>query len=89
MALYREKRAMFFNATDLTSKLVYLEECSSRDDAIAKFNEMRVYTRSQKERLIRNSNPNWIDLSAGLASSIIYHPGAKFKPNTPNLTSLR
>lgn len=46
-----------------TIRLVYQESCSSEEAALARFNELRRYTRMQKERLIRKSNPNWVDLA--------------------------
>jgi predicted GIY-YIG superfamily endonuclease len=80
---------MFFGAQSVTSRLIYFEEFSSDEHALARFNQMCVYTRPQKENLIRSCNPNWTDLTPILTPEPSYHPGAKFRPNVPNLTSFR
>lgn len=82
---YKEKRAMFFNTDNIATRLVYTEDFYSEEEAIARVNQMRMYTRQQNERLIRSFNPNWNDLNPRL--SLSYHPGAKFNPKVPNLTS--
>ncbi|HLT41687.1 MAG TPA: hypothetical protein VKZ95_03205 [Sphingobacteriaceae bacterium] len=87
--LYKEKRALFFDFGSITSRLVYFEEFTSEELAIMRFNELSVYTRPQKERLIRSINPNWADLTNNLKPEFSYHPGAKFMPKTPSLTSFR
>jgi putative endonuclease len=84
---YKEKRALFFDSSSVASRLIYFEELSSEELGINRFNQLSIYTRPQKERLIRSTNPNWVDLTSGLETS--YHPGAKFNPNVPNLTSFR
>lgn len=82
---YKEKQAMFFSSDSIVSRLVYIEEFYSEEEVIARFNQMKVFTRQQKERLIRSSNPNWNNLSPN--PELSYHPGAKFSPKVPNLTS--
>lgn len=82
---YKEKRAMFFNSDSIATRLVYTEEFYSEEKAIVRLDQMRMYTRQQKEQLIRSFNPNWSELPLDLTLS--YHPGAKFKPKVPNLTS--
>ncbi len=87
VGFYKEKQAMFFSTDSIASRLVYIESYYSEEEVIARFNEMKVFTRQQKEQLIRSSNPNWNDLSPSFELS--YHPGAKLSPNVPNLTSFR
>jgi putative endonuclease len=86
---YKEKQTMFFGAQSVISRLIYFEEFSSEELALARFDQMCIYTRPQKENLIRSVNPNWTDLAISLVLQPSYHPGAKFRPNVPNLTSLR
>lgn len=86
---YKEKRALFFEFGSMASRLVYFEKFSSEELALGRFNQLSEYTRPQKERLIRSVNPNWTDLAISLKPEFSYHPGAKFKPNVPNLTSFR
>lgn len=85
--VYKEKRNLFLSGDNMVSRLVYSEEFYLEEKALERFNEFKTYTRQQKERLIRHSNPNWKDLTVHL--DLDYHPGAKFKPNVPNLTSFR
>lgn len=85
--LYKEKRNLFFDNDTMVSRLVYSEEFYREEEALIRFNEFKAYTRQQKERLIRQTNPNWQDLTVHF--ELDYHPGAKFKPNVPNLTSFR
>ena len=84
---YQEKRTLFFDSGSIASRLIYFEEFSSEEQGMARFNQLSIYTRPQKERLIRSTNPNWVDLTSSLRLS--YHPGAKLIPNVPNLTSFR
>ena len=86
---HKEKRAIFFGSRVVTTRLIYFEEYSSEELALARFNQMCTFTRPQKENLIRSANPNWTDLAIAFALEPSYHPGAKFRPNVPNLTSFR
>lgn len=84
---YKEQKTLFFGSEAIASRLIYFEEFPSEELGVTRFNQLSIYTRPQKERLIRSTNPNWVDLAVGLEPS--YHPGAKFNPNVPNLTSFR
>ncbi len=86
---YQEKRALFFDFGSFATRLVYFEEFSSDEFALARFSQLSGFTRPQKECLIRSLNPNWTDLANNLKPAFSYHPGAKFKPNVPNVTSFR
>ena len=69
-------------------RLIYREVHESYDAAMARYKELQAYTRMQKERIIRKSNPNWVDLlHQPLRNN--YHPGVKFNPKVPKLMSLR
>ncbi len=46
-------------------KLVYFEECPDVLSAIAREKQIKNWRREKKERLIRNMNPSWRDLSDG------------------------
>lgn len=82
------------------TRLVYQEIHETEKTAAQRMNELDGYTRMQLERLIRRSNPNWNNLflkenvrfnqlKDSISSLRHYHPGAKLRPNVPNLTSLR
>ncbi|HLW49958.1 MAG TPA: hypothetical protein VKZ78_03230 [Sphingobacteriaceae bacterium] len=69
-------------------RLIYREVHESYDAAMVRFKELQAYTRMQKERVIRKSNPNWVNLlHQPLRNN--YHPGVKFNPKVPKLMSLR
>lgn len=70
-------------------RLVYLEIHETEAAAAARLCELRHYTRMQLERLVRRSNPNWLNLELRQHRVPYYHPGAKLSPNVPNRTSLR
>ena len=44
-------------------KLVYYESCQDIRDAITREKQLKKWNRSKKEELIRQMNPDWIDLS--------------------------
>lgn len=46
-------------------KLVYVEEFSDVDAAIAREKQLKKWTRAKKDRLIETENPNWDDWIAG------------------------
>lgn len=72
---YREMPGLFFDACSKVSRLVYHEAYPSEEAAMRRFNELRTYTRMQKERLIRKRNPNWVDLG-------LIKPLTVFRPST-------
>lgn len=45
-------------------KLVFLEECPSVTDAIAREKQLKGFSRNKKEALINETNPGWKDLSS-------------------------
>lgn len=60
---YREMYTLFFDAGSQISRLVYKETYASEEAALMRFEELKNYTRMQKERLIRRHNPDWVDMS--------------------------
>ena len=44
-------------------KLVYYESCHDVRDAIAREKQLKHWSRSKKDELIRQMNPDWTDLS--------------------------
>ncbi len=43
-------------------KLVWFESCHDVNDAIAREKQLKGWVRSKKEALIRQMNPDWMDL---------------------------
>ena len=48
------------------TKLVYFEETSDINAAIAREKEIKKWHREKKDKLVSQTNPNWQDLSEGL-----------------------
>ena len=46
-------------------KLVYFEEYSEVNDAIAREKQLKHWIRAKKNWLVETKNPNWYDLSEG------------------------
>ncbi|WP_028295618.1 nuclease [Olivibacter sitiensis] len=63
---YKRNKQLFFDSPNQVSRLVYFEEYDREDIALKRFNTLKIYTRPQKERIIRAINTDWIDLSIGL-----------------------
>lgn len=59
---YKDRKAMSLNSHKEATRLVYIEEVET-EQAVTRLQEIDRYTRPQKERLIRNDNRNWLDLS--------------------------
>lgn len=76
-------------------RIIYKESYDTFQDAQARISELETYTRMQVERLIRRSNPNWLNLlirpsiQSPTRAVTHYHPGAKFNPKVPKRTSER
>lgn len=88
------------NAREANSpqRIIYEESYHSYEAAQSRLNELESYTRMQAERLIRRSNPNWLNIrlrpSQPQPQQTInprpnHQPGAKFNPNVPKRTSER
>lgn len=83
------------NKLEVTHRVIYKESYRTIEEAQSRLRELENYTRMQAERLIRRSNPNWLNLQMrpSLQSptwvGTHYQPGAKFNPKVPNRTSER
>ncbi|WP_374164710.1 GIY-YIG nuclease family protein [Arcticibacter sp. MXS-1] len=66
ISFYRQMPSLFFDEPGQLSRLVYFEELSNEAAALHRFNLLSTFTRLQKEKLIRDVNPDWLDLSLGL-----------------------
>ncbi|MXV50648.1 GIY-YIG nuclease family protein [Pedobacter sp. HMF7647] len=66
MKFYRDMPNLFFDNSQQLTRLIYFEELNSENIAIQRFELISHFTRTQKEKLVRNVNPDWIDLTIGL-----------------------
>ena len=66
MAFYRQMPNLFFDSAQQLTRLVYFEELTSEMAALHRFNLISRFTRTQKDRMIRSVNPDWLDLTIGL-----------------------
>lgn len=64
-------------------RLIYQEIHESLGAAKSRLQELQGYTRMQKERIIRRSNPNWVNLMRPSLKNA-YHPGVKIHLNYNN-----
>jgi len=69
---YKQHKQLFFDAATKVSRLVYFEEFTSGETALIRFNTLSTFTRSQKERLIRSLNKDWLDLSLKLETEQVF-----------------
>lgn len=76
MQYYKSRQAQNLNGHKEATRLVYFEEVSP-EKALGRLCEIDTYTRSQKERLIRFDNANWIDLSLRLDMQILSNTYSK------------
>jgi len=60
---HREGKPGSFTARYHVNRLVYFEEFSEINQAIAREQEIKSMTRKQKLKLIESSNPEWRELS--------------------------
>mgnify|MGYP006449221725 CR=1 FL=1 len=51
------------------NKLIYNEQCSTVDDAIAREKQLKSWRRAKKEQLITGINPEWHDLAGDLQAT--------------------
>ncbi|MCJ8211170.1 GIY-YIG nuclease family protein [Mucilaginibacter sp. RS28] len=63
---YSEMPTLFFDSAQQLSRLVYFEEITNEEMAMERFKYVSTFTRSQKEKMIRAVNPDWVDLTIGL-----------------------
>jgi len=76
VAFYRQMPNLFFDSAQQLTRLVYFEELNTEYAAVQRFNIISKFTRAQKEKIIREVNPDWLDLSIGLDfEKVVYTPG--------------
>jgi putative endonuclease len=63
---YKQMPCLFFDSGQQLTRLVYFEEFKTEMQALARFKIINRFTRTQKDRLVRSCNPDWIDLTIGL-----------------------
>lgn len=77
---------LFLGFVENNSRLVYFEEYTDQEAAKKRFMELNRWTKTQKERLIRKYNQNWIDLSQGVIHEDYFNWGQNKGPMiTPGL----
>jgi putative endonuclease len=83
---YKKMPTLFFDNSQQLNRLVYFEEINTEEQAMERFKVINTYTRSQKEKMIRAVNPDWVDLTIGLN----YESGIRVRPQIrPSINSLR
>ncbi len=66
IAYYKRLQQSSLDPISVPSRLVYFEEITNENIADHRFQLLSLYTRPQKERLIRAKNTNWQDLTSCL-----------------------
>jgi putative endonuclease len=69
LAFYKNMPNLFFDQGQQLTRLVYFEEFKSEAQAVNRFKMISHFTRTQKEKLVRTCNPNWHDLTNGIAAN--------------------
>src|ERR1051325_3032130 len=64
-----------FTSQYKVTKLVYFEEYTRVEDAIAREKQMKGWRRSKKVALIERTNPEWVDLAEPLPPGSLATPG--------------
>jgi putative endonuclease len=83
---YTQMPNLFFDSAQQLNRLVYFEEFSNEELGRKRFEIVSRYTRSQKEKMIRSVNPDWVDLTIGLKyeSNQILNRKPVIRPLTSN-----
>ena len=68
VAEHKSRTLKGFTSTYNVTDLVYFEDCSTVDDAIAREKQLKGWTRAKKNALVERINPKWIDLATGDAA---------------------
>ncbi len=66
LQFYQQMPTLFYDSSNQLNRLIYFEELNSEDVAVKRFEIVSSFTRSQKEKMIRSVNPDWVDLTLGL-----------------------
>ncbi|MGB4774404.1 MAG: GIY-YIG nuclease family protein [Daejeonella sp.] len=86
MTFYRQMPNLFFDAGQQLTRLVYFEELNSENAAVQRFKMISKFTRTQKDRMVRSVNPDWIDLTIGLDFENILRTGIQVKTSVRSLS---
>jgi len=73
---YKKMPTLFFDNSQQLNRLVYFEEINTEEQAMERFKTVSTYTRTQKEKMIRPVNPDWVDLTIGLK----FESGIRVRP---------
>ncbi|MFD2146646.1 GIY-YIG nuclease family protein [Mucilaginibacter antarcticus] len=76
LKFYSEMPTLFFDNAQQLNRLVYFEEINTEEMAMDRFKMVSTFTRTQKEKMIRFVNPDWVDLTIGLN----FESGLRSKP---------
>ena len=82
---YSEMPTLFFDSANQLNRLVYFEEINTEEQAMTRFQQVSTFTRMQKEKMIRQVNTDWIDLTAGLN----YESGIRVRPSVYGRPSIQ
>ena len=70
---HKEGKGGVFTAKYKCVKLVYYEEFDYVNDALARENQIKGWSRDRKESLVETLNPGWKDLSEGWDATKTFH----------------
>ena len=83
---YTQMPNLFFDSAHQLNRLIYFEEFTMEELAMKRFEVVSRFTRSQKEKMIRSVNPDWVDLTIGLS----YETNIRVRPQLrPSINSMR
>jgi len=57
-----QARGSLFSTAPKFNRVVYTEELPTFEAAQKRMNDIKHFTRMQKERLVRRNNPNWLNI---------------------------
>ncbi len=81
---YTQMPNLFFDSAQQLNRLVYFEEINTEEQAMERFKIVSTFTRSQKEKMIRSVNPDWVDLTIGLKYETNVNQRRVFRPSLSN-----
>ena len=81
---YTQMPNLFFDCAQQLNRLVYFEEINTEEQAMERFKIVSTFTRSQKEKMIRSVNPDWVDLTIGLKYETNNYQRMGFRPSISN-----
>ncbi len=81
LQFYQQMPTLFFDSSQQLNRLVYFEEINTEAQAMERFKFVSTFTRSQKEKMIRAVNPDWVDLTIGLNFESTNRPRPIIRPS--------